>query len=93
VQIDGDRMKYSQDGRAVLYEYAITLNVRKKPRVFDSRGVGGMARGHVYRGVYRMEGDTLLLCSRLGDAESGRPRSFEGQGAGVIVEVFRRQKR
>jgi uncharacterized protein (TIGR03067 family) len=93
VRIDGDRMKYSQDGENVVFEYAITLNARKKPPVFDSRGVGGMARGHVYRGVYRLCGDTLLLCSRLGEAEGGRPATFDATGPGVIVEVFHRQNR
>src|ERR1700677_4805777 len=38
VVIADDRMKYSQDGTTFLYEYAITVDARKKPAVLDTKG-------------------------------------------------------
>ena len=93
VEIVDDRMRYSQEGSSVLYEYAILLDARKKPNVFDAKGIGGMAKGHTYRGVFRLEGDTLTLCSRLSEAEDRRPAGFDTTQPGVLVEVFKRQKR
>jgi uncharacterized protein (TIGR03067 family) len=73
-------------------EWILTLEYRKKPQVFDIRS---LARGSrkVFRGIYRLEGDTLTVLSRDSPAEGGRPTDFDASRPGVYAEVFHRKKR
>jgi hypothetical protein len=43
--------------------------------------------------VFRIEDDTLILCSRIGETEDRRPVDFDGGQPGVLVEVFKRLRR
>jgi uncharacterized protein (TIGR03067 family) len=59
---------------------------KQKPPAIDIRG-GGQS----WRGIYKVEGDTLTLCLVTGDRD--RPRTFESSGdQPTTVWVFRRVK-
>jgi uncharacterized protein (TIGR03067 family) len=87
-----ERMRYSVSGE-MTGEYALTLNAKKKPKVFDFKGVGGLVVGGVYRGIYRLDGDTLTICYVTSRNESDRPTDFDTNKGGVILSVYKRQKR
>ncbi len=87
----GQHMRYSLSGN-VVGEYAFTIDARKKPRVFDFKGTGGVVVGPSYRGIYRLEKDTLTISYVMTSNERERPGDFDGNKDGVIVSVYRRQK-
>src|SRR5262245_14698248 len=92
--IAGDRMTYKVRG-AVNSEWAITLDPRRRPKVFDVRelGSGSPTPPAVYRGVYALEGDTLVVCYILSADEALRPKSVSSSHRSHIIEVFKRCKK
>jgi uncharacterized protein (TIGR03067 family) len=88
----GERVSYYVETGSKT-EWTITLDVGKDPRVFDQKQVNVAGGEHILWGVYRLEGDTLTICYRLGKDPRVRPRSLEGKGPGEWVEEFRRRKR
>jgi uncharacterized protein (TIGR03067 family) len=92
VEITGDRMRYTRGGK-FLTEWTILLDPTRTPKVFDLRGVaGGRTPGMLLRGVYRLDGDTLTICSGL-DEKTDRPADLAGTAPGHRLEVLRRLKR
>jgi len=64
-------------------------DTRQSPATIDiTLGAGGKAH---YRGIYKVEGDTLTLCLVTGDRE--RPKSFESSAERpTTIWVFKRVK-
>ncbi len=89
--ISGKQMHYSLNGDMV-GEYAFTLDAHKKPKVLDFKGTGGAINGLEYRGIYRLEKDTLTISYVRGSNVRERPGDFEGTKEGAIVSVYQRQK-
>jgi uncharacterized protein (TIGR03067 family) len=88
VVVSGKRMKWVLAGKPFV-EWAISLDGTKKPKEFDARGVAGSVKGALFRGVYRLEGDTLTICYRAGE----RPTGIDSDKPSVWREQFRRVKR
>jgi uncharacterized protein (TIGR03067 family) len=59
VEIAGDRLTYADD--EVRSEWVVTLDATKSRKAITLKGIGGDARGKVRRGIYRFEGNTLLM--------------------------------
>jgi uncharacterized protein (TIGR03067 family) len=87
----GERMRYSLVGAAV-GEYTLTIDARKKQKVFDFKGIGGGVEGLTYRGIYRLERDTLTICYVRTNNERERPSDFNTTRDDVILSVYTRQK-
>jgi uncharacterized protein (TIGR03067 family) len=89
----GNRMRISLDGR-VQAEWVITLDAAKKLKVLDQTAHSGLVeKGLTYRGVYRLEGNTLSICSRQGTDVSNRPTNLTGGGKNDLLRVYKRRKR
>jgi uncharacterized protein (TIGR03067 family) len=91
IVLTGSRLEYSQNG-ASLGKYTIALDAKKKPRALDFKEIS-TPTGPSYRGIYRLEGDTLTICYRVGAEESNRPTEFDSSKQGVVISVYKRQKR
>jgi len=89
VVIAGARIRYYRAGEQRT-EWPLTLDAAKSPKVFDQREVGGSSPGTLYRGIYRLEGDTLTLCHALSGAS--RPADFGGKDPQHRLWVFKRLK-
>jgi uncharacterized protein (TIGR03067 family) len=83
LRIDKGRMRFAT------VEYALTIDTTKRPWAYDITRKGD-ARER-YLGIFKVEGDTLILS--YDTAERGRPTAFEGAGRGAFREVYRRVKR
>jgi uncharacterized protein (TIGR03067 family) len=92
VEIVGDRMTILLPNKPKS-EWTITLDATKKLKVFDFTGRPGPARGHCFLGVFRLDGDTLTVCSSTKGAAGVRPTSLDGSGHGVLLQAFTRLKR
>jgi uncharacterized protein (TIGR03067 family) len=92
VLIVGDRMTVLLPTRP-RSDWRITLDATKDLKVFDFTGLPGPAKGHAFPGVYRLEGDTLTICSSTKGAASHRPTNLDGGGDSVLLQVFKRAGR
>jgi uncharacterized protein (TIGR03067 family) len=90
LEINGGRMRYSLQG-TLAGEYSLSIDARKKPKLFTFKGTGGLADGFGYRGIYRLEGDQLTICYVMGDGLQ-RPTDFDTSKDGVILSAYKRQK-
>jgi uncharacterized protein (TIGR03067 family) len=88
ITIRGDRLQFPVPSDAWL----IHLDPSKKPKVFDYKGATPSVKDIDYRGVYRIEGDTLTICMRQGGAEKDRPHDFDANKQGLWLQVFKRKK-
>jgi uncharacterized protein (TIGR03067 family) len=92
IEVVAARLKYTHLGTPHA-DYSFTLDSKKKPAVFDFKGLTGPAKGLSYWGIYRLEEDTLTICYREGPAATSRPADFDHSKPGVIVSVYKRFKR
>jgi uncharacterized protein (TIGR03067 family) len=85
--IDGDRFR--TEGPDGVYDGEFTIEVEADPPHIDIEFVEGPEAGNWSYGIYRLEGDELLLC--LGLAGSSRPARFgTAEGSGHALERLRR---
>ena len=66
------------------------LDTSKKPKGIDLIPAGGPHRNKTFRGIYKLDGDTLTIC--LPEKHlSRRPREFvSSEGSEVMLFVFKR---
>jgi uncharacterized protein (TIGR03067 family) len=68
------------------------LNTKKTPKEIDAMYTEGADKGKSYKGIYKLEGDTLTFC-RAGAPEQERPSEFKTKaGSGMFVSVYKRAK-
>ena len=72
--------------------WTIALDAKKSPKLFDYRGATPHTKDIIFRGIYRLEGDTLTICCNKGAQEKDRPTKFESSGETVWLQVFERVK-
>ena len=87
-RIVGDNLTYYQNGAATGPSYALTLNPTASPREYDARGVGKWS-SLKFDGIYKIEGDTLTMCS----VPTGgiRPKTFVAVGSAGLYIMKRRK--
>jgi uncharacterized protein (TIGR03067 family) len=65
----------------------VTLRPDSKPKELDLKSIEGVGAGRTVFGLYRFDGDKLVLC--IGDI---RPKEFSGEGAAGLLILERRKK-
>lgn len=72
--------------------FTIALDPEKDPRAFDLTGRDGPNVGRVFKGIYKLSGDTLTMCRGV-TAETERPVEFAtGAETGHSLVVWRRPR-
>lgn len=73
--------------------FTIVLNPEPNPRTFDLTARDGPNTGRLFKGIYKVEGDTLTMCRGVTEAAE-RPTEFStGAESGHSLVVWRRAKR
>jgi uncharacterized protein (TIGR03067 family) len=86
--IDKNRAVQKADD-APISTYEMTFDATKDPTTFDAKAVEGFGKGEVYKGIWKVEGDTLLWCF----SQKDRPKKFESKDdTDVTLIVHKRQK-
>src|SRR5262245_1074094 len=88
VKVQGDLMAFGSPGDT----WKVTLYARKQPKQIDSQNATRKGRGSLYYGLYRLEGDDLVICWRRDDAKGGRPSGFDPAEPTVMVHTYKRKK-
>src|SRR5262249_52797880 len=83
VGIVGDRLEFPWGSASVL-----RLDPTAGPKRLTIRSASLGARGKTYRGIYKLDGDTLTICTET--AGPGWPESFEPRTPGAVLEVYYR---
>jgi uncharacterized protein (TIGR03067 family) len=82
VTITGTRMQFPSPDDA----WTLTLQATRKPKLIDAARVN--AQKDVFRGIYRFEGGTLIICWRH---NGDRPTNFTAGVQGVWYQVYKRK--
>ena len=80
----------SRDGSS-LYEGTVRTDPSAKPATIDFEHASGTLKGKTWKGIYALDGDTLLICDNAPDLDKGRPAAFQAKaGSGYVFITFRR---
>lgn len=89
-EVEGDRVVWRRDGKSFSGS-TIVLDPRSDPKTIDVHADGGPGRDKVVRGLYKLEGDRLILCTA--DPDQPRPNTFRADpGDHWTLMVFDREK-
>jgi uncharacterized protein (TIGR03067 family) len=89
--IIGDDTIVTKQGKKVLARDKFTINPAKTPRWIDRTVTRGPKKGHVIRGIYKLEGKTLMICAP--DTGKKRPLDFVTKAeSDLILVTLRRVK-
>ena len=62
-----------------------------KPAAIDFEHREGALKGKAWKGIYALDGDTLMTCDNAPNLDKGRPAAFEAKtGSGHIFITFKR---
>jgi RNA polymerase sigma-70 factor (ECF subfamily) len=87
--VEGD--EYNPGSGELSVEYRFRLDPSRTPKAIDLIALGGADRNRVYRGVYAIEGDTLIVCRPL-DPDDDRPAGLGApQGSNMARVVWKRR--
>jgi uncharacterized protein (TIGR03067 family) len=81
----------SREADRLLQSATFQLTPGADPPAIDLTATTGPNRGKVIRGIYRLDGDRLVLC--LGEPGQARPREFRSPaGSGHALIILKRVK-
>lgn len=88
--VEGDHVVWKRDGKPFAGT-TVTLDPAKAPHTIDVVPDGGRARGKVVLGIYRLDGDTLVIV--MADPGKPRPTEFKAPaGSGLTLMSFKRER-
>src|SRR5688572_611026 len=68
----------SNDGKP-LYAGTVRVNPSAKPATVDFENTEGAAEGKMWKGIYKLDGDTLTICDNAPNSDKERPAAFEAK--------------
>jgi uncharacterized protein (TIGR03067 family) len=88
-----NRFQIQSKERKLLYAGFIRLNPNAKPATIDFEHTEGALKKKVWKGIYKLDGETLIICDNAPDLKKGRPTAFETKsGSGYVLITFKRAK-
>jgi len=89
----GNRFRIqSRDGKP-LYSGTVRVDPGAKPAAIDFEHTEGAQQGTAWKGIYRLDGDTLTVCDNAPNLDKARPAAFEAKsGSGYVLITFKRAK-
>ena len=86
----GDTFVIERDGK-MLYKGTFKADPAKKPAQIDFRNTQGEAKGQAWRGIYRLEGETLTIVDNAPDTKKPRPTQLTTKpDSGHVMLTFKR---
>lgn len=89
----GERFEISSPKGEALFGGTVTSDASAKPASVDFALDRGASAGTKWKGIYRLDGDTLTICDNAPDAAKDRPNAFEAKaGSGYVLVNFQRAR-
>ena len=63
-----------------------------RPAAIDFSHQEGDLKGKVWKGIYAIDRNKLIICDNAPDLEKVRPPSFDGCGFGYVLVTFERRR-
>jgi uncharacterized protein (TIGR03067 family) len=89
LRIEGDKYRVLVEGKTV-EEGTLGVDPSKSPRTMDMKVTKGEGKGRVVECIYRLEKDTLLVCTAL--RNQLRPEKFQRGGRESALTKLVRQR-
>jgi len=87
----GDRFQIRSKDAKSDYAGSFRVDVSAKPAAIDFEHTEGGLRGKAWKGIYALDGDTLIICDNAEDLDKPRPSAFEAKsGSWYILITFKR---
>jgi len=87
----GDRFQIQSKGAKSVYAGSFRVDASATPAAIDFDHSEGSLRGKAWKGIYALDGDTLIICDNAEDLDKARPAAFEAKsGSGYILVTFKR---
>ena len=88
----GEGGKYTVIIRGQKDSGTVTIDPAKKPAEMDIKGAEGPNKGKTIKTIYKLDGDTLVVCYELGGGE--RPTKFETKAnTQQMLATYKREKK
>ena len=89
ISMTGNRFLIRAKDGKTLYEGTLRVDPGAKPAAIDFEHTGGTLKGKTWKGIYALEGDTLLICDNAPNLDKPRPAAFEAKaGSGYVLITF-----
>jgi len=89
----GDGFQIQSMDAKSLYAGTVRVDPSTKPAAIDFEHTEGSLKGKAWKGIYAMEGDTLIICDNAENLDKPRPAAFQAKsGSGYVLITFKRAK-
>ena len=86
----GNRFQIESKDQKPLYAGTVHVDPSARPAAIDFEHAEGVLKGKVWKGIYRLDGDTLTICDNAPNLDEHRPTAFEAQSAsGYVLITFK----
>jgi uncharacterized protein (TIGR03067 family) len=93
LSFSGNRFEIRSKNGKKVYAGTVRTNPKATPAANDFVHSLGALSGRTWKGIYKLEGDTLIVCDNAADLAKGRPTAFEAKsGSGYVLLTFARAK-
>ncbi|HSQ55057.1 MAG TPA: TIGR03067 domain-containing protein [Gemmata sp.] len=84
--------KYTAQVGELKDDATFSVDLAKKPREMDVKPNGGPQKGKIVKAIYKLEGDTLIICYDHDHAENRQSRFESKEGTTVLLITYKREK-
>ena len=89
-----DGGKFAIELGAEKYDGTLTVDAAKDPKEMDLKPAGGFHKGRTLRALYKLDGDTLVICYNYDLANEKRMEAFESKnGTTTLIQTYTREKK
>jgi uncharacterized protein (TIGR03067 family) len=90
LSVAGNRFEIRSGEGGPLYAGTVRMDPAAKPATIDFEHQSGALDGHVWKGIYVVDGDTLTICDNAPNEAKARPADFEAKaGSGYVLITFK----
>ncbi|QJW96153.1 TIGR03067 domain-containing protein [Frigoriglobus tundricola] len=89
-----DGGKYTTEIGDIKDEGAFTIDAAKTPKEVDIKPVSGPSKGKTLKAIYKIDGDSFVVCYEFNTESGTRPETFESKAnSTALLVTYKREKK